>query len=388
MIPYGRQKISEEDINEVEKILRSEFLTQGPTVPKFEQIVSNYCGSSHAIAVNSATSALHISCLALDLGPGDWLWTSPNTFVASANCGLYCGANVDFVDIDLNTYNICIEALKEKLIQAEKLGKLPKVLIPVHLAGQPCDMQKIYDLSKIYGFKIIEDASHAIGASYNKTKVGSCKHSDIAVFSFHPVKIITTGEGGMALTNNDNIAKRLKYLRTSGNTKDKSLMHTYPDTEIWNYQQVELGFNYRMSDIMAALGLSQMKRLNEFLNFRRKIARRYDLELSNLPLKIPFQLKDSNSSYHLYPIRIDNTKSKVSQNDIYKKLWENKIAANIHYIPVYLHPYYKNLNFNRGYCPNSEQYFKSAISIPIFYGLSNEEQTKVIQTIIDVYLEN
>ncbi len=388
MIPYGRQKISEEDIIEVEKILRSEFLTQGPTVPKFEQIVSNYCGSSHAIAVNSATSALHISCLALDLGPGDWLWTSPNTFVASANCGLYCGANVDFVDIDLNTYNICIETLKEKLIQAEKLGKLPKVLIPVHLAGQPCDMQKIYDLSKIYGFKIIEDASHAIGASYNKTKVGSCKHSDITIFSFHPVKIITTGEGGMALTNNENIAKRLKYLRTSGNTKDKSLMHTYPDNEIWNYQQVELGFNYRMSDIMAALGLSQMKRLNEFLNFRRKIARRYDLELSNLPLKTPFQLKDSNSSYHLYPIRIDNTKSKVSQNDIYKKLWENKIAANIHYIPVYLHPYYKNLNFNRGYCPNSEQYFKSAISIPIFYGLSNEEQTKVIQTITDVYLEN
>ena len=262
MIPYGRQEITEADITEVEKILRSDYLTQGPTVPKFEKSVSNYCGASHSIAVNSATSALHIACLALDLGPGDLLWTSPNTFVASANCGRYCGAEIDFVDIDPKTYNISVNSLKEKLIQAEKKQKLPKILVCVHFAGQPCDMPAIYYLSKRYGFKIIEDASHAIGSSYNKIKVGSCTHSDITVFSFHPVKIITSAEGGMALTNNKRIADKLFRLRTHGITNDKKKMKQRSQDEIWNYQQIDLGYNYRMNDIQAALGLSQMKRLN------------------------------------------------------------------------------------------------------------------------------
>ena len=304
MIPYARQEITEEDIKEVEKVLRSEFLTQGPTVPKFEKSVAEYCGSSHAVAVNSATSALHIACLALDLGPGDWLWTSPNTFVASANCGLYCGASIDFVDIDNKTYNMSIEALSNKLIEAEKKGRLPKILIPVHFAGQPCDMIAIHKLSKKYGFKIIEDASHAIGALYKNIKVGSCAHSDITIFSFHPVKIITAGEGGMILTNNQEAANRLFHLRNSGNTKDKLFMQTQPENEIWNYQQVELGFNYRMTDIQAALGLSQLSRLDKYINTRREIAKRYDSELNNLPLEIPYQLVGTYSSYHLYPIKI------------------------------------------------------------------------------------
>ncbi len=381
MIPYGRQSITEADIAEVEKVLRSDFLTQGPTVPKFEKSVANYCGSSHAVAVNSATSALHIACLALDLGPGDWLWTSPNTFVASSNCALYCGAEVDFVDIDPDTYNISIEALTDKLVKADKLGRLPKILIPVHLAGQPCDMIAIHKLSKKYGFKIIEDASHAIGASYNQIKVGSCAHSDISVFSFHPVKIITAGEGGMALTNNDLLANRLIHFRNSGNTRNKSFMQPRPDNEIWNYQQIELGFNYRMTDIQAALGLSQMERLDKYIDTRRKIAKRYDLELKNLPLKTPYQLPETYSSYHLYPICISKNQTNKTQRQVFDILWKNDIAVSLHYIPVYLHPYYEMMNFKRGYCPNAEIYYKSAISIPIFVDLSIQQQSKIIKII-------
>ena len=381
MIPYSRQEITENDILEVEKVLLSDFLTQGPIVPKFEKSVADYCGASNAIAVNSATSALHIACLALDLGPGDWLWTSPNTFVASANCGLYCGAKVDFVDIDLETYNMSISALADKLAKAEKLGLLPKIVIPVHLAGQPCDMIAINELSKKYGFKIIEDASHAIGASYNQIKVGSCAHSDIVVFSFHPVKIITTGEGGMALTNNNLIANRLFHLRNSGNTKNKLFMKPQPEDEIWNYQQIELGFNYRMTDIQAALGLSQLNRLDQYIIKRRKIAKRYDLELSNLPLKIPHQLSETLSSYHLYPIWIQESKSKKTQQQMYNILQKNGIEVNLHYAPIYLQPYYQSIGFKRDYCPNAEMYFKSAISIPIFPGLSFENQTKIIEII-------
>ena len=387
MLPYGRQEITEEDITEVNKILRSDFLTQGPTVPKFEQAVASYCGSNHAFALNSATSALHIACLALGLGPGDWLWTSPNTFVASANCGLYCGASIDFVDIDPNTYNMSADVLSEKLIKAEKLGQLPKIVVPVHFAGQPCDMSSIYELSKKYGFKIIEDASHAIGASYNKIKVGSCCHSDITIFSFHPVKIITTAEGGMALTNNNDIADKIFRLRAHGITTDNFKMKERPKNEIWNYQQIELGYNYRMNDIQAALGLNQMKRLDKYVKRRHEIAMRYNNEFKNLPLKIPFQLKETYSSYHLYPICIENNKINKTQKNIFNELRKKDILVNLHYIPVYLQPYYQSLNFKKGYCPNAEVYFKSTISIPIFSSLTDDNQTKVIEIISKIINE-
>ena len=297
MIPYSRQEISESDIAEVEKVLRSDFLTQGPTVPIFEKLVANYCGANYGVAVNSATSALHIACIALDLSPGDWLWTSPNTFVSSANCGLHCGANVDFVDIDPKTYNIDVNALSQKLVEAEKLKKLPKILVPVHFAGQPCDMPAISKLSKRYGFKIIEDASHAIGASYNNIKVGSCTHSDITVFSFHPVKIITTAEGGMTLTNNKDIADRISRYRTHGITNDKAKMIKQSKDEIWNYQQIDLGFNFRMNDIQAALGINQMERLDEFIKRRHHIARLYDTRLKDLEIAIPFQIENFSKIY-------------------------------------------------------------------------------------------
>ena len=381
MINYSRQEITEEDIAEVDKVLRSDFLTQGPTVPRFEQNVANYCGVSNAIAVNSATSALHISCLALNLGPGDWLWTSPNTFVASANCGLYCGANIDFVDIDPKTYNMSVDALTEKLIHAEKLGKLPKIVIPVHFAGQPCDMPAIYDLSKHYGFKIIEDASHAIGSSYDKNKVGSCVHSDITVFSFHPVKIITTAEGGMALTNNKDIADRLFRLRTHGITNDKKIMEERPKDEIWNYQQIELGFNYRMNDIQSALGISQLKRLDGYIKRRHEIAKYYDVELENLQLFTPWQSPNVYSSYHLYPIIIKANLDFKNQGEVYNELRENNIAANLHYIPIHRHPYYENLGFKKNDFPVAEKFYREVISIPIYATLQEAHQEHVIDTL-------
>ena len=379
MIPYSRQEITKKDILEVEKVLRSDYLTQGPVVPKFEKSVANYCNSLHAVAVNSATSALHIACLALDLGPGDWLWTSPNTFVASANCGLYCGAKVDFVDIDPMTYNMSVEALSEKLVIAEKYGRLPKIVVPVHLAGQPCDMIKINKLSKKYGFKIIEDASHAIGATYNDIKVGSCSHSDITVFSFHPVKIITTGEGGMAMTNDNHIAEKLKRLRIHGITYDKKLIQDRPQNEIWNYQQIELGFNYRMNDIQAAIGLSQIKRLDKYINLRHKIAKRYNIELKNLSLITPYQSTKVYSSYHLYPILIKNNKDEKKQKKIYNELIKNNIGVNIHYIPVHLHPYYERLGFKKNDFPQAEKFYKNAISIPIYSKLTKNNQEYVIE---------
>jgi UDP-4-amino-4,6-dideoxy-N-acetyl-beta-L-altrosamine transaminase len=385
MIPYSRQDITDDDISEVVKILQSDFLTQGPTVPNFEKLVADYCGAKYAVAVNSATSALHIACLALDLGPGDLLWTTPNTFVASANCGLYCGADIDFVDIDLNTYNMSIDALSEKLIKAEKLGKLPKVLIPVHFAGQPCDMPAIYNLSKRYGFKVIEDASHAIGSTYNKIKVGSCNHSDITIFSFHPVKIITTAEGGMAVTNNKDVADKIFRLRTHGITNDKKLMKERPDHEIWNYQQIELGFNYRMNDIQAALGINQMKRLDDYIKSRHRIAKIYDRELNLTSIIKPFQSPRNYSSFHLYPIRVKkNTKGPI-QKKIYDILHKNKIAANLHYIPVHRHPYYENLGFKKNDFPHSEKFHQEAISLPIFAKLSNDQQNIVIENLISAF---
>ena len=381
MIPYGRQEITKEDILEVEKVLRSDFLTQGPVVPKFEQAVLKYCGARHAVAVNSATSALHIACLALNLGPNDYLWTSPNTFVASANCGIYCGANIDFVDIDSKTFNMSVEALSTKLIEAEKKGKLPKIVIPVHFAGQPGDMEKIYELSKQYGFRIIEDASHAIGASYNDIKIGSCKFSDITIFSFHPVKIITTGEGGMAVTNDENLANHMRRLSTHGITKEKELMHPRPNNEIWNYQQIELGFNYRLTDIQAALGLSQLNRLDEYVKIRHKIAEFYNSELIDLDIQLPFQSPKSYSSYHLYPIRIKNNLKSKTQKQIYNALWENDIAANILYIPVHRQPYYENLGFKSGDFPQAEQFHREVICLPMFPKLTKEHQTKVVKSL-------
>ena len=381
MIPYGRQEINEADIAEVEKVLRSDFLTQGPTVQNFEKSVANYCGSKYGIAVNSATSALHIACIALDLGPGDWLWTSPNTFVSSANCGRYCGANIDFVDIDPETYNMSLDALSEKLAKAEKLNKLPKILVPVHFAGQPCDMPAIHKLSKKYGFKIIEDASHAIGASYNNIKIGSCAHSDVTVFSFHPVKIITTAEGGMTLTNDKNIAEKISRYRTHGITSDKDKMIKQSDDEIWNYQQIDLGFNYRMNDIQAALGLNQIKRIDEFVSRRHHIAKLYNTQLNDLSIKIPFQTNNFYSSYHLYPILIKKNSFNKIQKQVYEELRNNNIAANLHYIPVHRHPYYENLGFKKNDFPVAEKFHQEAISIPIYPGLQDQQQNYIIETL-------
>ncbi len=378
MIPYSRQHITEEDIAAVREVLQSEFLTQGPVVPRFEKSVANYSGSSYGVATSSATSALHVACCALNLGPGDWLWTSPNSFVASANCALYCGANVDFVDIDPQTYNMSTTALASKLLEAEKLGTLPKIVIPVHFAGQSCDMDTIATLSKRFGFRVIEDASHAIGASYKGVKVGSCVYSDITVFSFHPVKIITTGEGGMALTNNIELAERMRLFRAHGITNNKALMDSRPENEIWNYQQVELGFNYRMTDLHAALGLSQLNRLDANVIKRHKIAHYYDVELRELPIVIPWQLPENYSSYHLYPVRVSSNSTPSRQRQIYNNLIQNGIGVNVHYIPIYKHPFYQRLQFKGTNYPEAERFYSETISLPLFPTLSSEQQSKVV----------
>jgi len=378
MIPYGRQEINQADMDAVVEVLRSDCLTQGPAVPAFEKAVASYCGAQHAVAVNSATSALHIACLALGVGKGDVVWTTPTTFVASANCALYCGATVDFVDIDPRTYNLSVDRLAEKLALAEKSGNLPKIVIPVHLCGQPCDMAAIHALSRQFGFKIIEDAAHAIGGRYKGEPIGRCCYSDITVFSFHPVKVITTGEGGMALTNDAQLVKRLRLLRSHGITSDAADMHPRVPEELWNYQQIGLGFNYRMTDILAALGLSQMQRLDEFVTKRHIIAKRYDQMLSSLPVVTPCQDADGYSSFHLYVIRLKLGEINKTHRQVYEALRTADILVNLHYIPVYRQPYYEQMGFRAGYCPEAEQHYAEVISLPMYPGLSEAQQDQVV----------
>jgi UDP-4-amino-4,6-dideoxy-N-acetyl-beta-L-altrosamine transaminase len=380
VIPYGKQEINQTDIDSIVSVLKSDFLTQGPQTPAFEKCVSDYCGASSAVAVNSATSALHIACLALGLGKGDWMWTSPNTFVASANCGLYCGANVDFVDIDPKTYNLCAEELEKKLIQARKDNNLPKLVIPVHFAGQSCNMKKISSLSKEYGFSVIEDASHAIGGRYRGKSIGCCQYSDITVFSFHPVKIITTAEGGLATTNDPSLAVKMKSLRNHGITRDVSLMVSASEGD-WYYEQLALGFNYRMTELQGALGLSQMKRLDEFVARRHECQEYYDELLCDVSVVTPFQSPDSYSSLHLYPILLDQGQVNKSREQVFKELRASGIGVNVHYIPVHMQPYYKDRGFKKGDFPKSENYYKSVISIPLFQSLTKQMQDEVVETL-------
>lgn len=377
MIPYGRQDITQADIDAVVGVLQSDFLTQGPFVPRFEQCVAQHVGAQHALAVNSATSALHIACLALGLGPGDWLWTSPVTFVASANCGLYCGAQVDFVDIDPRTYNLCPQALAQKLEQAERDGKLPKVLVAVHLCGQPCDMQAIHALSQRYGFSVIEDASHAIGGKYRGEFIGNGRYSDITVFSFHPVKIITTAEGGMALTNDAELAQSMALLRSHGITRDPAQM-THAADGPWYYQQIGLGYNYRMTELQAALGVSQMERLDQYVARRHQLAQRYDELLAGLPLTTPWQHPDSYSGLHLYAIRLQLDKISKTHRQVFDALREQGIGVNLHYIPVHTQPHYQRMGFKAGDFPEAQRYYTEAISLPMFQTMSEEQQDEVI----------
>ena len=376
IIPYGTQTILSDDVEAVINVLKSDFLTQGPVVPKFEEALSNIAGVDYVTAVNSATSALHIACLALGVKKGDYVWTVPNTFVASANCALYCGAKVDFVDIDQNTANLSVELLKQKLNLAKQSGNLPKVVIPVHLTGEPCDMAAIKKLSDEYDFKIIEDASHAIGGRYKGSPVGLCEYSDVTVFSFHPVKIITSGEGGAVLTKCPKIDQKLKLLRSHGITRDRNLMHNPVDAE-WYYEQIELGFNYRMTDIHAALGLSQLSRLHDYVEKRQEIAAIYDHEFKNSRIQVPFRNTSNRSALHLYVIQVESDK----HNRIFHALREKNIGVNLHYIPVHTQPYYQKLGFNWGDFPNAENYYKRAISLPIFPSFTTDEQKYVINVV-------
>lgn len=384
MIPYGRQDIQESDVSAVLEVLQSDFLTQGPAVPRFEQAVTQYCGAGYAVAVNSATSALHIALMALDVGIGDLVWTSPNTFVASSNAALYCGARVDFVDIDPDTYNMSVSALHQKLEHAEQVGELPKVVIPVHLTGQSCDMEAINDLAQRFGFKIIEDAAHAIGGLYKGNTIGNCAFSDITIFSFHPVKIITTAEGGMALTNKADLAERMGLYRSHGITRDPTLM-THAADGPWYYQQIALGYNYRMTDMQAALGQSQIKRLRYYIQRRHNIAERYARELAVLPLKLPTQPAFAYSAYHLYVVRLDLASIFPRTHlEVFQFLRDSGISVNLHYIPVHTQPFYQNLGFAWGDFPNAEEYYRTAISLPMYNTLSIEDQDQVIAALFEI----
>jgi UDP-4-amino-4,6-dideoxy-N-acetyl-beta-L-altrosamine transaminase len=386
-IPYGRQDVTDDDIQSVINVLKSDFLTQGPTVPQFEKAVAQKVNAKYAVAVNSATSALHIACIALGLGPGDCLWTVPNTFVASANCGKYCGAEVDFVDINDLTWNIDIAALELKLKNHRDVGKLlPKVLVSVHFSGQPTEQEKIWELSKEYGFKVLEDASHSIGASRYGEPVGSCRWSHITVFSFHPVKIITSAEGGMTVTNNPDYAQRMSLIRSHGITREKDKLE-YELQGPWYYEQQILGFNYRMTDVQAALGYSQLNRLNYFISRRNQLADRYTQILNELPLQLPNILPENYSSFHLYIIKIEKTKY-LTRKAIYNKLRNKGIGVNLHYLPVHLQPYYRRLGFSSGLFPVAEEYSKQAITIPLYPKMTEIDQNTVIKAIQNIYKAN
>jgi UDP-4-amino-4,6-dideoxy-N-acetyl-beta-L-altrosamine transaminase len=382
-IPYGRQNITEDDIAAVVDVLRSDWLTQGPMIARFEQAVADYCGATYAVAVANATAALHLACLAIDFGPGDRLWTSPNTFVASANCARYCGGDVDFVDIDSQTYNLSVTELDRKLIAAEKSGTLPKVILPVHFAGQSCDMEAIAMLAKRYGIQVIEDASHALGGHYQNQKIGSCQFSEMAILSFHPVKMITTGEGGMIVTNNSDLYERLKQLRSHGIVREPDQL-TQPSPGPWHYEQQVLGFNYRMTDIQAALGLSQIQRLDAFVDRRLSLARRYGEALQSLPVKIPNDSADTQSSLHLYVIRLKLEMITRSKLEICEALRNQGIGVQVHYIPVHTQPYYQQLGFDWGDFPIAEQYYHEALSLPLYPTLTDAEQDRVVQSLMEV----
>ncbi|GHY11198.1 UDP-4-amino-4, 6-dideoxy-N-acetyl-beta-L-altrosamine transaminase [Vibrio cholerae] len=383
MIPYGKQDINQQDINAVVEVLKSDFLTQGPKVPEFEQALVSQTGAQYALAVNSATSALHIACLAVGLGENDWLWTSPITFVASANCGLYCGAKVDFVDIDAATYNLCPQKLEQKLIQAKANGMLPKVVVPVHLCGQPCDMQAIGRLAEEYGFKVIEDASHAIGGQYHGKPIGNCEYSDITVFSFHPVKIVTTAEGGAVVTNSKVLADKMALLRSHGITRDPQQM-VGESHGGWYYQQIDLGFNYRMTELQAALGVAQMQRLEEFVTARHRLANRYNQLLDGLPIILPYQLVNTYSGLHLYVIRLKLDQITLTHKQVFDALREHGIGVNLHYIPVHTQPYYQQIGFKQGDFPESERYYKEAISLPMFHAMTLAQQDEVVRVLSEV----
>jgi len=376
VIPYGRQDITQADVDAVSEVLRSDFITQGPTIPRFERAVASRVGATHAVAVNSATSALHVACAALELGPGDILWTVPNTFVASANCGRYCGADVDFVDIDPFTWNLSVPALKQKLIEARRVERLPTVVVPVHFGGQPTDQEEIWDLAQQYGFRVVEDASHSVGASRNGEPAGSCRWSDIAVFSFHPVKIVTTAEGGVALTNDGELAARMRMLRTHGVTRDPVRLR-FPGQGAWYYEQQLLGFNYRMTDIHAALGISQLERLGAYVERRNVLARRYDEALAALPLRLPGVRAENRSAFHLYVIRLKDATA-ARHRRVFEELRRQGIGVNLHYLPVHLQPYYRALGFHEGLCPEAEAYAESAITLPLYPRLTEEQQDAVI----------
>ncbi|KTG16104.1 MULTISPECIES: UDP-4-amino-4,6-dideoxy-N-acetyl-beta-L-altrosamine transaminase [unclassified Guyparkeria] len=377
MIPYGRQDIRQEDVDAVVEVLHSDFLTQGPVVPCFEEAVARRVDARYGLAVNSATSALHLACLAIGLGEGDWLWTTPVTFVASANCGLYCGAKVDFVDIDPRTHNLCPQALAAKLEQAERDDCLPKVLVAVHLSGQPCDMAAIHELSRQYGFRIIEDASHAIGGRYRDEPIGNGRYSDVTVFSFHPVKIVTTGEGGMAVTNDEALAERMALLRSHGVTRDPDRMTHAPDGP-WYYQQVDLGFNYRMTEMQAALGLSQLERLDSYVARRHELAERYDRLLADLPVITPWQHPEGYSGRHLYVIRLELDRIEPGHRAVFDSLREQGVGVNLHYIPIHLQPWYRQFGFEPGDFPQAERYYAEAISLPLFPTLTEAQQDQVV----------
>jgi UDP-4-amino-4,6-dideoxy-N-acetyl-beta-L-altrosamine transaminase len=380
VIPYGRQLISDDDVRAVIEVLRSDFLTQGPQVPRFEQALADYCSVAHAVAVNSATSALHIACLALGVGPGDRVWTSPNTFVASANCARYCGADVDFVDIDVGTLNMSVTGLAEKLAVAEKTGTLPKVVIPVHFSGLPCDLAGIAALASHYGFRVIEDASHAVGARLGDSIIGDCRYSDITVFSFHPVKIITTGEGGVATTQSAQLAQRMQLYRSHGITRAAGELQR-TDEGAWYYEQHCLGYNYRMTELQAALGLSQFTRLDEWIARRHALADVYDTELARLPLILPVRLAGSHSALHLYVVQVDGARSQLSRRTVFDRLRAAGIGVNVHYIPVNLQPDYAKLGFRPGQFPNAEAYYARCVTLPMFAGLSDPDQRIVISEV-------